>query len=410
MQQAAIAIASPTSPPATASSPTSPTAPPTPSPSSTSSTCAATAPCPVGLNPTGLAANPTPDKTDPRHNEIYIVNTKSGSISVIDATRQPRRRDYPRPPPALLHLGRPTGHRAYVANSGSNNVSVLDLDRRREIAVIGAGEQPGLARISPDMRSLVVTNRSSGSVSIFNLSPWPDAPAPHLRAAYAGCPGATDAVILPTPSRAFIACSAGHQVMVVNLAAAPDSWPAKQNASLTTDHLLALLDVGKTPVHLALKPDGGEIFVSNFDSDSISEIATQTAEVGGTYTIGSHPHSRRRQRRQLHPLGLELGADSIAIYSIDDGKLIGSVHTGSGPDSIAFSATSISCSPPTPTPATSPSSAPRAAAARPCSPSCPAEAHPTPSSPNPSTSSSSASTISRLEGAELQPPPYVDHI
>jgi 6-phosphogluconolactonase (cycloisomerase 2 family) len=31
------------------------------------------------------------------------------------------------------------------------------------------------------------------------------------------------------------------------------------------------------------------------------------------------------------------GADSIALYSIDDGRLAWSVHTGSAPDALAFS-------------------------------------------------------------------------
>src|ERR1019366_10270066 len=103
------------------------------------------------------------------------------------------------------------GHFAYVANSGSNSVSVIDLDGRREIGVVGTGEQPGLARISPDMRTLVVTNRGSGSVSIFAVEPYATPKAlgipglssrprpsskdtvPHLRVAFSGCPGATDA-------------------------------------------------------------------------------------------------------------------------------------------------------------------------------------------------------------------------
>ena len=56
----------------------------------------------------------------------------------------------------------PRGERAYVANSGSNNVSVLDLEKRREIAVWGgrvAGNGAGFAR----RRTLVVTNRVGGS-------------------------------------------------------------------------------------------------------------------------------------------------------------------------------------------------------------------------------------------------------
>ena len=61
------------------------------------------------------------------------------------------------------------GERAYVANSRSNNVSVLDLARRREIGVIGVGEGPGMARIANDGKTLVITNRVSGSVSIADV-------------------------------------------------------------------------------------------------------------------------------------------------------------------------------------------------------------------------------------------------
>jgi YVTN family beta-propeller protein len=288
----------------------------------------------VGLNPTGLAANP-------RRNEIYVVNTQSASVSVIDAAANRVVATIPvHRLPYFISVDA-AGRRAYVANSGSNSVSVLDLERRREIAVAGTGEQPGLARISPDMRSLVVTNRGSSSVSIFEAA-LPDGPAGtpalRLRAAFPGCPGATDAVILPDSSKAFIACSSGHQVMAISLAAASGSWPAKQDPNQLTDHLLTLLDVGQTPVHLAMKPDGGEIFVSNFGSDSISEISTWTNEVGGTYTIGSKPTHGIVSRDNTSLWVSNFGADSISLYSIDDGKLAGSIHTGSAPDALAFSA------------------------------------------------------------------------
>ena len=92
-----------------------------------------------------------------------------------------------------------------------------------------------------------------------------------------------------TAAVAFIACSGGHQVMVVSLAAAPDSWEAKEDPSLLTDHMLTLLDVGETPVQLALKPDTGEIYSSNFGSNSVSEIEVTTNEVGATYTIANKP-------------------------------------------------------------------------------------------------------------------------
>ena len=288
----------------------------------------------VGVNPTHVAANPV-------RNEVYVVNTQSGAVSVIDAEANRVAATI-----SVHHLPsfvafEPTGHRAYVTNSGSNTLSVIDVDRRREIAVAGTGEVPGVVQVSPDGRSLVVTNRGSGSVSIFDITPYDAAasnvPAPKLRAAFSGCPGAEDAVILPDSSKVFVACTGGHQVMAVGLAAAPGSWAAKQNSALMTDHLLAYLDVGKTPVHLAMKPDGGEIFVSNLNSDSISEISTWTNEVGGTYVIGSKPVWGIVSADNGTLWVANYGADSIGVYSIDDGRLVGNVRAGSAPDALAFS-------------------------------------------------------------------------
>jgi YVTN family beta-propeller protein len=303
----------------------------------------------VGNQPTGVAANP-------KRNEVYVVNTDSGSVSVIDtisntvvATIPVHNRPY------FIDVDA-SGHRAYVANSGSNSVSVIDLDSRREIAVAGTGEQPGLARISPDGRSLVVTNRGSGSVSVFAVDPYVEStahsipglvskpkqaasPVPRLRAAFSACPGATDAVILPDSSKAFIACSSGHQVMAISLAAAPDTVAAKEDPTLLTDHMLTRVEVGETPVHLALKPDGGQIFCSNFKSDSVSSIDTQTNEVSRTDTIANEPVYSVVGADNSTLWISNFGADSVNLWSIEDGKMEPySVRTGHAPDSLAFSA------------------------------------------------------------------------
>jgi YVTN family beta-propeller protein len=309
----------------------------------------------VGENPTGIAVNP-------KRNEIYVVNTKSGTLSVIDATTNNVVSTIGvHHQPYFISVDA-QGGRAYVANSGSNSVSVIDLDQRREIAVAGTGEQPGIAKIAPDMRSLVVSNRGSGSVSVYSVSPYistyrganqgsPDAPgsaapahpneqggpALRFRTAFSGCSGATDVVILPDSSKAFIACSGAHQVMAISLSAAPDSWAAKQNPNALTDHLLTVLDVGQLPVQLAMKPDGGEIFSSNFSDDSVSEINTWTNEVVATYKIGSKPTHGIVSKDGSTLWVANFGADLVSIYSIDDGQLVTTIHTGSSPDSLAFS-------------------------------------------------------------------------
>ncbi len=287
----------------------------------------------VGSNPTGVTANP-------KRNEVYVVNSgngqSNGSVSVIDteknavvATIPVHRRPY------FLDVD-PSGDRAYVANAGSNSVSVLDLVKRAEIAVLGTGESPGLARISPDGKSLVVTNRLGNSVSILDPAQIPAGGSVRSyppRKVMENCPGATDAVILPDSSKAFVACSGGHQIMAIALAR-----PADSAGSARPDALEAVLDVGRAPVHLALKPDGGELFVSNYDSNSISEVVTTTDEVGGAYVMGSNPVRGIVNSDNSLLYESNFRSQEISVYVIDDGKRAGSIHVGDGPDALAFSA------------------------------------------------------------------------
>jgi YVTN family beta-propeller protein len=101
---------------------------------------------------------------------------------------------------------------------------------------------------------------------------------------------------------------------------------------------LALLDVGKTPVNLALKPDGGELAVCNFDSNSISVIETNTNEVGNTYLIGTRPARGLVTADSSRLYVSNFGSDTIAVYDIDNGKVIATLPVGNHPDALALSA------------------------------------------------------------------------
>jgi YVTN family beta-propeller protein len=276
---------------------------------------------PVGRNPVAVTASPT-------HNEVYVVNSGiesgDGSVSIINAENNTVAATIPvHRRPVSIDLAA-DGSLAYVANAGSNSISVLDLKTRREIAQFGAGEEPVSARISPDGKTLVAANQKGNSVSIL------DPTSGKVRAVFEGCPGAADAVILPDSTKAFAACTDGHQVMAIALA------HSKFNPD-KPDRLETLLDVGNAPVQLALKPDGGEIFSSNSLSDSISEIYAGTDEVGGAYMIGDGPvRGLVSADNALLYVG-NLRSQWVTVYAINDGRRIGSIHVGDGPSALAFS-------------------------------------------------------------------------
>ena len=273
---------------------------------------------PVGVNPTGVAVNP-------KKNEVYVVNTGSGSLSVIDAEQNNVVK--------TISLGKnpyfvdvaPDGTRAYIANSASNTVSVVDLLNRRVLRAIAVGNGPGMARVSSDGKVLVVAERLGNSISVIDTEKMA------VRSSTSVCKQPTDIQILPGSSKAFIACSGSAQVAALALKVPPSA------ASSAPDRLLALLDVGTTPVQLALKPDGGEIFVSNFGADTISEIATNTNEVGGSYVIGAGPVRGVVSADNTILYVSNFKSDTVGIYSIDDGKALGWIQVGNRPDALALS-------------------------------------------------------------------------
>ncbi len=288
---------------------------------------------PVGQNPVAVAASPT-------LNEVYVVNSGAvgglGSLSVINAENNSVVATIPlHRLPVSIEVDA-DGKLAYIANSGSNSISVVDLKNRLETAQIGVGEEPVAARLSPDGKTLVVANRKGNSVSLF------DPAAQQVRAVFAGCPGASDVAILPDSSKAFASCSAGHQVMAILLARAALPASPQAGAAASTpaqpDRLESLMDVGRGPVQLALKPDGGEVFVINSLSNSISEVITGTDDVQNAYMMGDNPVSGLVSRDNSLLYVGNLRSQNVIVYAIDDGRRLGWIHVGDGPSAMAFSA------------------------------------------------------------------------
>ena len=272
----------------------------------------------VGQNPIAIAASPT-------LNEVYVISAGpaggSGSLSVINAEKNYVASTVPlHRHPVSIEVDA-EGKLAYVANSGSNSISIIDLKNRRELAQVGVGEEPVAARLAPDGKTLIVANKRGNSVSLF------DAASMSMRAVFSGCPGAGDPVVLRDSSKIFVPCTGGHQIMAIALARA--SQP---------DRLEALMDVGRSPADLALKPDGGEVFVINSGSDSISEVITGTNDVQGATLMGENPVSGLVSNDNSLLYVANQRSQNVIAYAINDGRRAGWVRVGDGPSAMAFSA------------------------------------------------------------------------
>jgi YVTN family beta-propeller protein len=184
--------------------------------------------------------------------------------------------------------------------------------------------------VSPDGSTVVVSNRADNSVSIIDTSRLA------VRAAINICIHPEDIAILPDSNKAFVSCSGSGQVASIALKSETQKNAIRKNET-QNDKLLALLDVGKSPVSLALKPDGGELVALNFDAGSISIIETTSNEVSGSYLIGDQPTRGVVSLDNSRLYISNFGSNNVAVYDIDLGKVIAYLPVGTHPDALALS-------------------------------------------------------------------------
>ncbi|MEW6608265.1 MAG: YncE family protein [bacterium] len=161
---------------------------------------------------------------------------------------------------------------AYVTNSGSNNVSVIDT---RTNAVVGSpipvGVYPYGIAITPDGNYAYVTNAGSDNVSVIDTR----------TNAVVGSPipvGDYPIGIAITPD--------GNYAYVTNL------WSDNVSVIDTSTNAVvgSPIPVGDGPWGIAITPDGNYAYVTNRESDNVSVIDTSTnAVVGSPIPVGDGP-------------------------------------------------------------------------------------------------------------------------
>lgn len=115
----------------------------------------------VGKTPWGSAL--TPDGA-----LIYVANRGSNDISIINTSTYAVTQTIPVGSAPWGVAINPSGKLAYVANSGSGTVSVIDVVAGKVITNVQVESNPHWLSFSPDGKFVYVTNNVSGSVSVID--------------------------------------------------------------------------------------------------------------------------------------------------------------------------------------------------------------------------------------------------
>lgn len=213
---------------------------------------------------------------------------------------------------AHLTIGNAT---VYVANFGSNTVSVIDGASNQVVATIPVGSQPRWylngsfnpsAPITPDGTKLYVPNVASGDVSVISTATNSVLTTVPVNSVSSGL------VITPDSSKAYIVgaidtvdvistasniVTASISVGLVPLTAAITPNGAKVYVqdqgfgdiaviSTATDTVITVIRVNAFPGVIAMVPDGTKLYVP-FDIGLVDVISTATDAVISQITVGS---------------------------------------------------------------------------------------------------------------------------
>ena len=159
---------------------------------------------------------------------------------------------------------------AYIPNSGSGTVSVIDDATGSVVDTINlGGVAPWGVAVSPDASLVYVANRSAFTISVIDTATNTEV------ATIPGIAGPLGVVFSPDGTRAYAAeFDGGFRVVAIDTA-----------AHAIVDSLL----VGGSPYGLAVTPDGSKLYISNYSADTVSVIDTASFTLSTTIPVGIEP-------------------------------------------------------------------------------------------------------------------------
>jgi YVTN family beta-propeller protein len=126
----------------------------------------------------------------------------------------------------------------------------------------------------------------------------------------------------PDGKELWVACEAAHTVIVVDIA---------------TRRKVAEVPVGGLPVDVTFDPAGQRAFVSNRLDDSVSVVEARTRKVVATLEVGNEPHGLLLDRHGKHLYVLNTSIDSISVFDAQTLQELKRLTASRAPWSLALS-------------------------------------------------------------------------
>jgi YVTN family beta-propeller protein len=217
---------------------------------------------------------------------------------------------------AILGLSAPRGSAAglaFVVNSNSASISVIDMSERKELRRVPALREPHHLMLSPDGKSLLIGD-TAGNEMLF-LDP------------------ATGAVQrrVPVADPYQLGFSPNGKFLVVN-GLARNQVDVYDPATMT---LVKRFPAPSMPSHMAFSPDSGTVFVSLQGSNKLAAFDLTKMEPLWVEPVGPTPAGVMFLHGKV--LVANMGGDYVAVVDPKTGQVTDKIVTGKGAHNLFLS-------------------------------------------------------------------------
>lgn len=244
----------------------------------------------------------------------YVANFGSNTLTVIDTASNTTI--------ATIAVGTgPQGvavnastNRAYVTNSGSNSLSVIDTNSNTVLATVGVGAGPTGIAINPATNRAYITNKNNSTLSVMDTTNYT------VIATIAVGSGPLSVALNPATSRAYVTNSNSNNISVINTA---------------NNSFVATIPVGLAPQGVALHPAANRAYVANSSSNTLTVIDTSSNSVITALPIANGPLGIAVNPAANRIYVTNSGSNTLTVIDTTNNTSIAIITVGSSPQEVA---------------------------------------------------------------------------
>jgi YVTN family beta-propeller protein len=293
----------------------------------------------------GVGVNPSTHKA-------YAVDEQNGTVEVMDSRSEMTRTVKVGANPISLAIDR-AANKIYVANTGSGNISVIDGDSDAVVKTIPGEAHPYAIAVNEVTGTVYVTNTYSNAVTVIDVHTDTAHPLNVGGADGIAIDSRTDTIFLTHYEDPDLRLVDGATGAVRKVTVGPHIWGVVSDegsdslylAHTGTAEIVSLnektlavrtIPVGQIPCALAANPHSQRLYSVNYGDQTLSVIDLRTQRAIATLPVGEHPQAVAVDSVRNVVYVANVHGNSVTAIDSNNNRVIGTFAAGQNPYAVTI--------------------------------------------------------------------------